>query len=278
MSADAATTQTHTVTSADGTTIAYEKVGTGPALVLVDGALCYREFGPCRSLATHLADRFTVYFYDRRGRGESGPSDGPGAAPYAPEREYEDLAAVIDATGGDAFVTGFSSGAALALQAAASGVKMRRLASYEAPYIGLKQVKGVKPDYLGHLKGLIAKDDRGGAVGYFMVKMVGGPFFLPAMMRLFPKVWKQLKGVAHTLTNDATVMGSFEVPTALLARITMPTLVMGGSKAKPNMVAAVNGVADAVPGSVRRTLAGQTHQVKDEAIAPELIAFFGEAK
>jgi pimeloyl-ACP methyl ester carboxylesterase len=270
MSAGETQTQTGTVTSQDGTTIAYEKVGSGPALVLVDGALCYREFGPCRSLAHHLADRFTVYFYDRRGRGDSGDTQ-----PYAAEREYQDLAAVIEAAGGDTYVAGFSSGAALALQAAASGVAMRKLAAYEAPYVGLKAVKGVTPDYLGHLKQLLAKEDRGGAVGYFMVKMVGGPAFLPVMMRLMPKVWKQLKAVAHTLPYDATVMGDFQVPSDVLATIAVPTLVMGGSKAKPNMVAAVSGVADAVPGSVRKTLAGQTHQVKDEAIAPELIAFFG---
>lgn len=262
-------TTTLTVTSADGTTIAYEKVGEGPAVVLVDGAMCYREFGPCRSLANHLADRYTVYFYDRRGRGESGDTQ-----PYAPEREYEDLQAVIDATGEDAFVLGFSSGAGLALQAAASGVKVRKLAAYEAPYVGLREVRGKKLDYLGELENLIVKGDRGGAVGFFMVKMVGGPAFLPLVMRLMPKVFKQLKDVAHTLPYDTIVMGSFDVPTATLAKITAPTLVMGGSKAKPNMVAAVKGVADAVPGSVHKTLAGQTHQVKDEAIAPELIAFF----
>lgn len=270
---DAVGTETHTVRSADGTAIAYEKVGSGPALVLVDGALCYREFGPCRSLANHLADRFTVYFYDRRGRGESGDTQ-----PYAPEREYEDLEAVITATGGKPYVTGFSSGAALALQAAASGVAMRKLAVYEAPYIGLKEVKGVTPDYVGHLKALIAKDDRAAAVGYFMVKIVGGPAFLPVMMRLMPKIWKQLKGVAHTLPNDAVVMGSFEAPADVLANVTVPTLVMGGSKAKPNMVKAVSDVADAVPGSIRKTLPGQTHQVTDAAIAPELIGFFTEER
>src|SRR3954466_2327253 len=97
------------VTSADGTTIGYEKVGSGPALVLVDGAMCYRDFGPCRSAANYLSKNFTVYFYDRRGRGESGDS-----AAYAPEREYEDLAAVIAATGETPFVLGYSSGAALA--------------------------------------------------------------------------------------------------------------------------------------------------------------------
>lgn len=262
-------TTTQLAQSADGTTIAYEKVGSGPALVLVDGALCYRDFGPSRSLAKHLADRFTVYFYDRRGRGESGDTQ-----PYAAEREYEDLAAVIRAAGGDAYVAGFSSGAAITLQAAASGIAMRKIAAYEAPYVGLNEVNGSRVDYAGRLKELVAKGDRGGAVGFFMVKMVGAPSYLPIVMRLLPKVWKKLKGVAHTLPYDAAVMGSFEVPAETLGKITVPSLVMGGSKAKPNMVAAVQGVADAVPGCLHKTLAGQTHQVKNVAIAPELIEFF----
>jgi pimeloyl-ACP methyl ester carboxylesterase len=269
MSENVAVTASGTVRSADGTRIAYEKVGSGPALVLVDGALCSRDFGPCRSLANHLADKFTVYFYDRRGRGGSG--DTP---PYTPSREYEDLEAVIGAAGGDASVLGFSSGAALALQAAASGVPMRRLASYEAPYVGLSKVNGVTPDHLGHLKSLLATGDRGGAVGYFMVTIVGGPRFLPVVMRMMPKAWRQLKSVAHTLVYDTTVMDGFEVPTHTLATITVPTLVMGGSKAKPNMAAAVAAVAHAVPGALHRTLAGQTHQVKDAAVAPEVIEFF----
>lgn len=257
---------TEFTTSHDGTRIAYDKVGSGPALVLVDGAMCYRDFGPCRSAAEHLSSHFTVYFYDRRGRGESGDT-----RPYAPEREYEDLAALIAATGETPFVLGYSSGGGLVLQAAASGVPMRKLASYEAPYIGQKP--GV-PDYQKTLDALIANDDRAGALSFFMVKMVGGPAFLPLMMRLMPKVFRQLKAVAHTLPNDARVMGDFEVPTATLATITVPALIMGGSKAKPDMAAAVAGVAAAVPGAVHKTLAGQTHQVKDEAIAPELIAFF----
>ena len=134
-------TSPQTARSQDGTAIAYEKVGSGPALVLVDGALCSRGFGPCRGLANALADRFTVYFYDRRGRGESG--DTP---PYAAEREYEDLEAVIGAAGANPYVAGFSSGGALALQAAASGVKMRKVAVYEPPYVGIKNAKGQKVD------------------------------------------------------------------------------------------------------------------------------------
>jgi pimeloyl-ACP methyl ester carboxylesterase len=260
---------TEFVTSKDGTRIAYEKVGSGPALVLVDGAMCYREFGPCRSAATAFSDRFTVYTYDRRGRGESGDSP-----EYAPEREYEDLAAIIDAAGGDAYVLGYSSGGALVLQAAASGVRMRKLASYEAPFVGVTEKRGIKPDYVEELNSRLAKGDRGGAVGYFMVDMVGGPAFMPIVMRLMPKVFTALKDVAHTLPYDATIMNGFEVPTATLGRITTPALIMGGSKAKQNMVTAVDGVAAAVPGSVKRTLAGQTHQVKDEAIKPELVEFF----
>lgn len=260
---------TQTTTSKDGTTIAYEKIGSGPALVLVDGAMCYRDFGPCRSLAEKLADRYTVYFYDRRGRGESGDN-----APYAPEREFEDLAAVIAAAGGDAYVLGFSSGGGLALQAAASGVKMKKLASYEAPFIGGVFKKGKRVDALAALNAKLAAGDRSGAVAYFMVDMVGGPAFLPLMFKFMPKVGRQLAAVAHTIPYDTELMRDFVVPAAELRKITVPTLVMGGGKAKPNMVAAVQGVADAIPGSVHRTLPGQTHQVKDEAIAPELVAFF----
>jgi pimeloyl-ACP methyl ester carboxylesterase len=256
---------TEFATSNDGTRIAYETIGSGPALVLVDGAMCSREFGPCRSMAEHLADRFAVTIYDRRGRGESGDSAG-----YAPEREYEDLAAVIAAAGGDAYVLGYSSGAALALQAAASGVRMRKLASYEAPYVGVNRQK----NYLADLQTKLAKGDRAGAVGYFMVDMVGGPWFLPIMFRLMPKVLRQLKAVAPTLVYDTKVMNNFEAPVAVLGKIAVPTLVVGGGKAKPNMVKAVADVAAAVPGAVHVTLPGQTHQVKDEALAPELVAFF----
>ena len=128
-------------------------------------------------------------------------------------------------------------------------------------------------DYLGDLSALIRDDKREKALGYFMVDMVGGPKFLPIMFKLMPKVLTQLKAVAPTLLNDARIMDTFPAP-ASLATISIPTLVMGGSKAKPNMVKAVSDVAATVPGSVHRTLPGQTHQVKDEAIAPELVEFF----
>lgn len=268
MSEDVIVATTQTVTSADGTPIAFETTGTGPALVLVDGAMCSREFGPAREVAKQLADRYTVYVYDRRGRGASGDTE-----PYAVEREIEDLAAVIGAAG-DAFVMGQSSGAALALEASAAGVPMRKLAVYEAPYVGITTVRGRTPDYLADLQRLLEQGKHGAMIDYFMVRMVGGPAFLPVMMRLMPKVWRQLKAVAPTLLNDTRILGDFEVDPARLARVSVPTLVLGGGKAKPNMAKAVEDVAAAVTGKPPVILAGQTHNVSPAVLAPELAAFF----
>ena len=249
-------------TSKDGTRIAYESIGGGPALVLVDGAMCYREFGPAKDVAAALVDSYTVYWYDRRGRGESGDT-----LPYAPAREVEDLAVVIAAAGGDAYVMGQSSGGALVLEAAASGVKMRKVASYEAPYVGQST------DFLAKQKQLIADGNRKGAIDYFMTTMVGAPFFMPLMMRLMPKVFRQLQAVAHTLPYDTELLSGFEVP-ARFASITTPTLVMGGSKYKANMKKAVHDVAGIVPDAKLVILEGQTHQVSPTVLAPVLKEFF----
>jgi pimeloyl-ACP methyl ester carboxylesterase len=271
MTADASlTTTTGTTASADGTRIAYESVGSGPALVLVDGAMVFRDFGPARPLAAALADSFTVYSFDRRGRGGSADT-----LPYAVEREIEDLRAVIDAAGGNAFVMGQSSGAGLVLEAAAAGVPMRKLAAYEAPYVGLRPDKNGTPrDFHGELQRLIADDKRGAAVSYFLVKMVGAPSFVPVMMHLMPKAWKQLKSTAHTLPYDAAVMGRFEPPTERLATIRVPSLVMAGSKSKQEMLDAERKVTDAIPDARLEVLDGQTHQVSPKAIAPVLKEFF----
>ena len=249
-------------TSKDGTRIAYERTGSGPALVLVDGALNSRNFGAAKDVATALADSYTVYWYDRRGRGESGDT-----LPYAPAREVEDLAAVIAAAGGDAFVMGQSSGGALALEAAASGVAMTKVASYEAPYVGQST------DFLARQKQFIADGDRRGAVNYFMTTMVGGPFFMPLMMRLMPKVAAQLHAVAHTLPYDTELLSGFAVP-ARFASIATPTLIMGGSKYKPNMKKAVHDVAGIVPDAKLVILDKQTHQVSPAVLAPALKEFF----
>ncbi|MGO4187390.1 alpha/beta fold hydrolase [Pseudarthrobacter sp. TAF60_1] len=269
MKTSSAQTQVTQITSADGTPISVEHLGTGPSLVLVDGAFCGRSFGPARSLATTLADSFTVYFYDRRGRGDSGDT-----RPYSVEREIEDLAAVITHAGEDPFVYGISSGAALALEAAAAGIPMRKLATYEAPYTGVGDADGTPIDHAGHLNSLLAQNKRGAMVSYFLVKMIGVPAFVPIMLRLMPKIWKSQKDAANTLPYEIAVLNNFTAPTDRLAKITVPTLVMVGGKAAPAMTSAQTTTAAAIPQALHRTLEGQTHQVSDAAMAAELRGFF----
>lgn len=264
-------TRTEYATSADGTRIAFERTGSGPLLVLVDGAFCYREFGPARSVAKAVQDAFTVVVYDRRGRGESGDT-----LPSSPEREFDDLRAVIEAAGGDAFVMGQSSGAGLAYRAAAAGVPMRKLIGYEAPWVGLRAGKdGTPKDYHGDLDRLVASGANAKAISYFMVDMIGAPRVMPLMMRIMAaKEWSKLLAVAPTLRYDAAVMGaSFTEPTAELADIRVPVLALCGSKAAPEMLAAQERIAAAVPGAEHAVLAGQTHQVSPAALRPQFLRF-----
>jgi pimeloyl-ACP methyl ester carboxylesterase len=256
------------VSSRDGTAIAYERSGQGPALILVDGALCSRAFGPMPKLAPLLARHFTVYMYDRRGRGESGDTQ-----PYSREREVEDIAALIQEAGGSAFLMGLSSGAALALEAAAGGLSIRKVVAYEPPYVDDGGPHG-GAQHERELKRLIAAGNRGGAVKYFMRSMVGVPAPFVLMMQLVPGIWRKMKAVAHTLPYDAAVMSEFKVPTARLASIRVPTLAMNGSKTDARLVKAARAVAEAVPGAQHRTLAGQTHNVKPAVLAPVVVEFF----
>lgn len=256
------------VISKDGTPIAYERSGTGPALILVDGALCCRTFGPSRKIAPLLAPHFTVYVYDRRGRGQSGDT-----RPYSKDREVEDIAALTRETGGPAHLLGLSSGGALALEAAASGLEIRKVAAYEPPFVH-DGGHHSEPDHASQLEKLLAEGNRGAAVKYFMKDMVGAPAPVVVMMRLMPWVWSRLEAVAHTLPYDAAVMGEFEVPTARLATIRVPTLVMNGSQTDPRLQRAARAVADAIPGAHHRTLAGQTHNVKPGVLAPAVVEYF----
>ena len=256
------------VRSSDGTTIAYERSGSGPALILVDGALCSRAFGPSPKLAPLLAPHFTVYTYDRRGRGQSG--DTP---PYAPAREVEDIAALIEEAGGSACLLGLSSGGALALEAAASGVPVDKVAAYEPPYVDHSgQAGGAAHE--GRLERLIAEGQRGRAVTYFMRDMVGAPAPMVVMMRLMPWIWRKLEAVAHTLPYDAAVMTGFRIPRARLASIAVPVLVMNGTKTDPRLRDAARMIAEAVPTARHRELPGQTHNVKPTALGPAVVEFF----
>ncbi|THG33423.1 alpha/beta fold hydrolase [Naasia lichenicola] len=260
--------QTLTTTSADGTTIAYERTGSGPAIVLVDGAMCTRDFGPMRPVAAALSDAFTVYAYDRRGRGESGDT-----APYAVQREIEDLLAMIAVTGGPSLVFGSSSGAALALEAAMAGAPISRLAVWEPPYVATGKAEA-EPDHVANSTALVEAGRPGDAVTYFLTKMVGAPAFVGLIMKLNRRIWRKMQAVGHTIPYDARIMDGFVAPAERLAAIGQPTLVALGGRAKPNMRAAVLAVADAVPNAEFRELPGQMHNVATTAISPLLREWF----
>lgn len=255
--------------SADGTAIAYDRVGEGPPVVLVDGALCSRSFGPMPELAARLAQRFTVFHYDRRGRNDSGDSPS-----FSVRREVEDLGAVMKEAGGPARVLGMSSGAAIALEGAASGLPILRLALYEPPYVADGDGDGARhAGHQAHLAALIAAGKRGDAVSYFMTRMVGMPAAFAALFRILP-MWSRLKAVAHTLPYDAAVMGDFSVPVRRASTVRVPTLVAGGEKSPKPLREAVQRLAQAVPGAELRQLAGQNHNVSLKVLAPVLTEFF----
>jgi pimeloyl-ACP methyl ester carboxylesterase len=261
-----------TARSADGTLLAYESRGEGPPLILVDGALCSRAVGPSAKLAQALAARFTVITYDRRGRGESGH----GSAPYAAEREIEDIAALIADNGGAAFVCGVSSGAVLALDAAAAGLPITGLAAYEPPFIVDGSRAPMPADYAETLNALLASDRRGDAVRLFM-RNVGMPAALASLMRLSP-VWRKLKRVAHTLPYDAAIMGDTQsgrpLPAERWLDAEVKTVVIVGGKSPEFFHNGTRMLVGQLPSAEHRVLPGQTHMVKAKALAPLLIECF----
>lgn len=251
------TTTNGTVGSADGTTIAFTKAGKGPALVLVDGALCFRENGPSRDLLALLASSFTVYAYDRRGRGESGDT-----RPYAVAHEIEDLRAVVREAGDSAYVFGSSSGAVLAMEAVAAGLPIRKLVLYEPP-LGEPRPGGPSIDEARHrIEALIAAGDRSGAVRYFLATLFGVPsFFVTLMPVLMPGSWAKNKSVAATLPYDLALLSDRAILSARAKDVAVPTLVIGGGKSPAFMQRAVETVARALPNARARLLAGQSHDV-----------------
>ena len=263
------------VFSKDGTSIAYDQKGNGPAVILVGGAMNSRSFGIMGPLVPLLEQRFTVVNYDRRGRGDSGDTK-----PYAVEREVEDLEALIDAVGGSALVYGSSSGAALALEAAnLLGGKVKKLVVYEAPFVVDASRAPVPADFAAQLSEMRASHRQGAAVKYFMSKGVGVPAIFVTMMQFMP-AWSKLKAMAGTLPYDAATLRDNGSGKPLAARqwaaITAPTLVVCGGKSPVWMRHAMQALANVLPNAQHRTLEGQTHIVKAEAIAPVLAEFFQE--
>jgi pimeloyl-ACP methyl ester carboxylesterase len=261
------------VTSRDGTSIAYERQGVGPAVVLVGGAFVDRsENAP---LAAELAGRFTTYNYDRRGRGDSG--DTP---PYAVEREIEDIEALIAEAGRSAHLYGISSGGALVLEAAAAGVAVDRLAVYEVPYDLAEDGPRRHREYVARLEGFLTEGRRGDAAELFM-RLAGASDEMVAGARSSP-MWPGLEAIAHTLPYDAACMGDNRPPSDRLARITRPTLVAVGGGSPDSFVAgggdffarAADAIAAGIPRAQRLTVEGQTHMVDPKVLAPVLERFF----
>lgn len=260
----------NTVTSKDGTTIAFERSGEGPPLIVVGGALNTRA--AAGTLAELLAPSFTVYAYDRRGRGDSGDT-----VPYAVEREVEDLQALVEDAGGTAYAYGHSSGGVLALEAATASTGITKLVMYEPPFIVDDSRPPLPEDYVGHLRELAASGRRGEAVEYFMITGVGVPPEAVPSMKESP-FWPSLEALAHTLWYDGAIMGDYmagkPLPADRWSSVTISTLVIDGGASPPSLGNAVQGLVDVLPNARRRTMEGQTHEVDPTLLAPVLTEFF----
>ena len=256
----------HYVTSRDGTKLAFDRLGSGPAVILVCGQSTDRSANA--QLAALLAAQSTVYNYDRRGRGDSG--DTP---PYAVEREVEDLAAVITAAGGSACVFGASSGGALALEAAARGLAITKLALWEVPYSA--DARGPRPpaDLAEMYTRMVAEGRRGDVIEYFMSQIVGLPAEVVAQARNAPW-WPAQEALAHTLAYDTTILGDGSLPAERIATVTVPTLVLTGGASFAWMAETAQAMVDLLPAGRHRTLEGQDHNVDPMALAPVLVEFF----
>ena len=260
----------YTLTSSDGTRIALDREGTGPSVILIDGALCTRTSGSKTELIRLLAPSLTVYSYDRRGRGDSGDT-----LPYSVEREVEDIEALVDDAGGSAFLYGHSSGAALAMETAVRlGKKTGKIAMYEAPYNDAPDAMRAWNQYVTRLTELLEAGRRGDAAELFM-KFVGTPAAQVEAMRGAP-AWKSFEALAPTLAYDHTALlgqdGS--VPVERAARVRVPALVMSGSASFPFMHVTAQALGKAMPHAHLRSLEGQTHSVSPAILAPVLVEFF----
>jgi pimeloyl-ACP methyl ester carboxylesterase len=261
------------VTSSDGTPIAFDRLGDGPPVIVVCGATCDRAL--MRPTAEELAKHFTVFNYDRRGRGDSGDT-----APYAVEREIEDLGALIVEAGGTASVYGHSSGAGLVLHAAAHGLPVAKIVLHDPPYApdGDEEARRISREYGENLKAMLSEDRRGDAVELFMTT-VGMPQEMIEGMRHTPR-WAELEEMAPTLAYDSEVMGDIgrdgTIPVDQASRVTVPAFVLTGGSDYPWMTDVGRRLAEAMPNGRHRVLEGQEHVVPSEVLVPVLAEFFAD--
>jgi pimeloyl-ACP methyl ester carboxylesterase len=252
------------VKSADGTVIAYDRAGTGPVLVVSVGAFCTRR---TFAAPAELTAQFTVVTYDRRGRGDSGDT-----APFAAEREYEDLAAVAAATGNEPpLVFGHSSGAAIALRAAAAGLPLAGIVAYEAPFAN-DDTPQPEADPASRIRELVASGRSREAVIFWMTDVVRAPAQVLAQLDGAPWV-TALEPLARTLPYDLAVTAG-GLPADELKRITVPVLILGGGNSPAWFRRSVAEQAAAIPGAQLMTLDGYDHNAPPEVITPILASFF----
>jgi pimeloyl-ACP methyl ester carboxylesterase len=261
-----------TIRSADGTAIAYDCAGDGPALILVGGAFSFRRYKSWVQLFELLTPRFRVISYDRRGRGDSGD-----APEYTVEREIDDLDALVQAAGGSAHAFGMSSGGVLALRAAAAGLPIERVVVYQPPFAVDASGHLPPPDFGPRLRALAASGNRAATAAYFMREGMGAPRVLIGLLRVARPIWKNLEAVAHTLPYDYAVMGA-TVHGRPLARepwasIATPTLVVDGAKSPASVRLAADALAGLMPNAERHTIDGQGHNLSMQLVAPVLEGF-----
>lgn len=244
--------------------IAFDQLGDGPPVILVLGAFNTRATGA--PLAAALAAQHTVINYDRRGRGDSGDGDD-----YAVEREIEDLDTLVQRVGGRAAVFGFSSGAALALAAAAHGLAITRLALFDLPLTIEAPAHSV--DHVSALDALVRAGRRGDAVEYFQHRMVGIPEPVVVQMRGAP-FRAALEAMAHTLVYEAMIVGTGQLPLDRVRAVRCPLLAVAGAAAPPFMRETAEAVAHAASDGRALILEGATHDLVPEILAPPLLTFY----
>jgi len=255
------------VTSKDGTVLAYDRLGEGPALIVVGGALNDRQ--NTAELAEMLAPHATVFNYDRRGRGDSG--DTP---PYTVQREIEDLEAILEVAGGSAMLFAHCTAGMLALEAVGQGLPITRLALYEPPYIvGDSQLR-LTEEFKQLLTTHLDKGEPGEAVAHFLIRTVGYPPEAVPKFRAMP-IWPKLEELAVTLPYDVTLAADNWIPPQTrLDQVTLPTLLIYGTGTSPWQIESVKELGQRLPNSETRVLEGSNHDLEAEAVAPVLTEFF----
>lgn len=266
-----------TVTSKDGTKIGFDKIGSGPAVILINGAMAYRSAvdPTLAQLAELMSKDFTVYNFDRRGRGES--TDNSDVETFTKEREIEDVQALIEEAGGEVMLVGFSSGSALALETAAVTPGVRKVSTYEFPCI-VDNGREPLEDYEGQVTKLVRENKIEELLEWWLTKVVGMPAEFVGGMKQDPNFWDSMKATAPTIAHDAAFMTEFmkgqPLPAGYWSKVTVPTLVIDGGASPSWMHNASEALAEQLPEATRATLEGQTHSVDASKLAPVVIDFF----